>query len=126
MKDYFISVITNTVRLKKGVPDYLYRAPYDLVVIVTIEGQLAAEEKEHYHTNTPQVSLFAVALHSQDLVGGIRADPGNMRGLPKKCSMVWYGMVWYGMVRYGMVWYGMVWYGMVKERPQRSAKRKDK
>jgi hypothetical protein len=29
-----------------------------------------------------------------------------MRGLPEKCSMVWYGMVWYGMVWYGMVWYG--------------------
>ena len=77
MKDYSLCVILNTVRLKKGVPDYLYRAPYDLVVIVTIEGQLAAEEKEHYHTNTPQVSLFAVALHSQDLVGGIRADPSK-------------------------------------------------
>jgi hypothetical protein len=53
---------------------YLYRAPYDLVVIVSIEGQLAAEEEEHYHPNTPQVSLFAIPLHCEDLVREIDKD----------------------------------------------------
>jgi hypothetical protein len=46
---------------------YLYCAADDFIVIVSIEGQLAAQEQEHNHTHTPQISLFAVPLHRQHL-----------------------------------------------------------
>jgi hypothetical protein len=63
---------------------YLYSAPYDLVVIVSIEGKLAAEEEEHYHPYTPQVSLFAVPLHREDLVFEIDRVTIKYKGLERR------------------------------------------
>ena len=42
-------------------------APDDLVVVVAVEGQLAAQKKEHDHSHGPQVRLLAVPLHRQYL-----------------------------------------------------------
>ena len=45
------------------------RAPDDLIVVVAVEGQLAAQQQEHDHAHGPQVRLLTVSLHRQHLVG---------------------------------------------------------
>jgi hypothetical protein len=80
----------NSISLSIITSSNLYRTPYDLVVIVSIEGQLAAEEKEHYHPYTPQIGLFAVALHCEDLVGGIDRVQINTKSLQEGDNMVQY------------------------------------